>query len=1149
MVLSDRDTVWLRPDAELWVDADEFERTIQDAWRASDPLPGLVHASELYVGPFLPDDLYEDWAAERRERLKQGWAEVQIRLSHELERRGDPDAATQPLQRLLEADACDERAALEAMQLFARLGRRPEALRVYQRLVQALNDELDVEPTPEAQAIHRRIAAGDVSGLPARAAFRCAYPFPAPAELVGRDAELATLERVLLGGRAAGQAAVIGALAGVGKSALAGRIITRAQVQGALCLAGGCYEGAGAVPLGPFRDALVDFLLGQPANQILTDLPNTAQDLAQVIPELRYHLNVDVPTANQPSIDRTRAFGAIHALIRVLAGRGPVVVCLEDLHAADEVTVQLFHYLARQTRRLPLVLLATYRSEEAPADQPLAQTLAAMQRERLVQQIRLPSLGRRETERLLSTLLEGSPSEALGESLYTTTGGNPLFIEQLVLALSERGQIHEQGGIWYGTAELHGTPRIVREVVAQRLGRLAPSCRETLAMASVLGHSFEHRALLAAVEPVTEPDLLSDLDLAISAQMLQETTSGYTFRHGLLREAVYWDLSGPRRMLLHAQAGQLIERLRGDQADDYAAELAHHFSLAGESEQNRAKALYYSIRAGKRAAALSSYAESLAHFVRAVELIEHDGLDVDIETHLDALTGRGGAESQMAKYAASVASFRKVLALTNDPIRRGHARQIIAFSLNHAGAFSQVIEECEAGLAEVTGLEGPAATRIRVTLQQLTAVVWYLQGRFREVVRLGQRIDKQAAPGGPRERQYAHFVIAWGYMGQGRVTQAIEHYELAVKEAELDGDKVDLALAYQNLGQEEYLGRRFASAREHLTLALSLFHDSASELRAASTLHSLCRVWVAEGEHERARERLLQALEQEIDSQVRWAAEAQHILGTIHTLRAEWQAAVACFEQALQGRMHAGHLPGSIEAIVALGFVDQCLGRWGQAKDRYAEAVAIAEQMDPGPHRALALRHRGRLRLRAKDWVQAESDFGDALALAEAMTETLEYAPTLLGAAELRAEVGDLDGALDLASRSLEEARPLDQIVEAHIGLARVYLARREIASARVHGNEAVSLAARLGSPRLSSLAQLIFAESLAVQDAERAREAFQLSLFEADRAQAPYERALVLQAYGGFMRSTDTELASAGSMEDEARASLQSVFADFYGA
>jgi DNA-binding SARP family transcriptional activator len=131
MVFGDRDSVWLRPDVELWVDADEFERAIQQAWRSPDPLPLLEAASALYAGNYLPDDLFEDWATERREALRQDWAELQIRLSRELERRGDADAATHHLQRRLQLDPCDESAAQEAMQLLARHGRRSEALRLY----------------------------------------------------------------------------------------------------------------------------------------------------------------------------------------------------------------------------------------------------------------------------------------------------------------------------------------------------------------------------------------------------------------------------------------------------------------------------------------------------------------------------------------------------------------------------------------------------------------------------------------------------------------------------------------------------------------------------------------------------------------------------------------------------------------------------------------------------------------------------------------------------------------------------------------------------------------------------------------------------------------------------------------------------------
>jgi DNA-binding SARP family transcriptional activator len=604
VVFGDRDSVWLRPDVELWVDADEFERTIKQAWRSDDPLPLLEQASVLYGGHYLPDDLYEDWASDRREALKQDWAELQIRLSRELERRGDADRATHHLQRRLQLDPCDERVAQEAMQLLARHGRRSEALRMYQRLVQALADELGVEPSEETRAVQRQVAAGETSGLPAAETFRCAYPFPTPRELIGRDLESAQLDRVLSSGRSGGRAALVGGPAGTGKSALVGHLVKRAQSQGVLCLAGGCYEERAAVPLGPFHDALVDYWLAQPAETIRADLGNGLEDLGQVIPELRHYMKLSDGVPGPPAFDRTRAFSVVHACLRRLAERGPLLVCLEDLHAADEATIELFHYLARQTRRLPLVLIATYRSDETPVDQPLAQAIAALRRERLADQVLLEPLEKVDAHRLVASLLDGPPSPVLSDWLFAATDGNPLVIEQLVLALSETAQLQRTGGVWEATTDLQAAPRILREVMARLLDELSPSCRQMLAMASVLGPSIEGRVLEAALAPADEVSVQRDVDESVRADVLRKTLDGYVFRHPLLREAIYWDLSAPRRMLLHARAAEVLEQLRGPSADVYADELARHFALAGQSTSIRAKALHYQTLASAEVAEL-----------------------------------------------------------------------------------------------------------------------------------------------------------------------------------------------------------------------------------------------------------------------------------------------------------------------------------------------------------------------------------------------------------------------------------------------------------------------------------------------------------------------------------------------------------------
>jgi DNA-binding SARP family transcriptional activator len=1139
VVFGDHASLWLGADATLWTDCAHFEQLVVDAWRSPDPLPLLEQASRLYAGDYLPDDLYEDWASERREALKRTWTELQFGLAQALEARADVNAALQPLERLLRADRCDERAAREQMKMLARHGRRPEALRVYERLAQSLHEELDVEPSPQMLELQRQIIAGepvDASAIPA-SAFRCTYPFPVPTELIDRQRELAALEQVVVAGHTAGRVAVIAAPAGTGKSAVLGHIVQVAQAKGVLCLAGGCYEERDAVPLGPFRDALVDYFLAQPADALETQLGTSADDLTMVVPELGYHLNRPAEsTSALATLDRMRAFGAVHAFLRSLAERGPVLVCLEDLHGADEATLQLLHYLARQTRRLPLVLLGTFRSDEAVSNQSLTQTLATMTRERLAERIDLDAFNRDDTDRLVRALLDGSPSDALGESLFATSGGNPLFVEQLILELTEAGLLERRSGLWHSAGALQSTPRIVREVIAQRLHRLDARCREMLTMASVLGQFFEHRALLATSEFPDETSLLHALDQAISAQILQESAGGWAFRHALMRDAVYWELTSARRMLLHGRAGAAVERLLGEHADDHAAELAHHFSLAGQDREIRIKALHYSMQAGRQAAALSSHPQALAQYVRAFEFLESDPSIGDSGMRLQALDGRGWAELGLARWPESAATFQQVFELSTDAVRKARARALIAFAFSHMGDMRRVMDECTRGLDELASFDTRDATEVRLQLQQHMAVVWYLQGRYRTIVEMGHGMELAAAGlQAPRPSLLARAVVAFGLMGQGLVDAALDQYQLVLEAAAAIGDKVQLATTHENLGYQNYLGGRLIAAREHLGAALALYHDSANDLRAVNARQHLCRVLVAEGDLDGAAREVVQALEIEIAGQERWAADAHHIMGTIKTLRADWDGALSSFERAITIRRQVGDKANLVESLAARGLVHQYLASWDLAFASFTEAVGIAQTIDPAPPVVHALRHLGRFHLVRSEHTRAQENIESAMRLAQAISQTLEYSPTLLAMAQLSASRDDLEGALRYAQQSLESACTTEQLAEVHMELAHLKLAVGDPDSAAASAASAITYAERFRSPRLLALAYLVAARSRRTMDPIAAGALFEAALQHADTARLPYERATVRRHYAAHLQLLHTQLGHARDLAGEA--------------
>ncbi len=1137
LILADGASIGVRPAPAVWVDADAFEAAIAALRSAADPGVLLGQAAALYAGDYLPDDLYEDWTVERREALRRAWTDVEFRLAAYRERQGDLTGAEVELQRVLQADSCNEGAAQELMRLLLEQGRRPAALRVFQSLHAALRDELGVAPSERSIELQQQAAQQAAPVQPRAPVFRCSYPFPHPSELIGRDTELRHLQRLLERGRTAGQTVLISGAAGGGKSTLSGRLIEIAQDSGVLCLAGGSYDAGSLVPLAPFQEALTDYVVSASADRSQNALSAAASELVDVVRELRQHLGVAAQASDVPG-GRMRLFGAILAFIRSAADQSPVLLCLEDLHAADAATLHLLHYLIRQTRRVAVTILGTYRDEEVRHGEPLAQFLALLARDRLAEPLRLSPLGPIDARRLVTTLVGAPVSSDLNDSLYSASEGNPLFIEQLVLALRDNGRLDDAPDAWrHGVTSTSSIPPVIRDIVEQRLAGLSARSRETLETAAVLGQTVDHGTLLALVEPREESEVLADLDEAIRSRLLRETETGYAFGHALLREGVYWGLSGPRRMLLHARAGETLERLAGENVSTVVTELAYHFGLAGRAPRVRARTLRYSLHAGDRAAGLSAYREALGHFVTACELIDELGSSADRTTQLDALRGRARAERELARWPESLESSRQILDLSSTAIDRAEARGQIAYALLHIGDMAGVVDETRSAAAELAAASGPEVVAMRMYFQQMIALVRYLQGRYREIIELGRELLGEAEQlGQPSALMRAHLVSGWGFMGQGRVSEALEHKYLAVEAAERAGDKMQVAIAHENLALQNYLGGRFAAAHDEVDRALAIFRESASELRAVHSLQHLCRVWVAEGELDRPREQVTLALELEVAGQERWAADSHQILADIAILRGEWQTARAHAEEALGVRRRVGDMAGIVESLVALGKVDESVGRWQPALARYEAAGAVAKQMDPGPPLVDARRHLGHLLLAMGERARARAEIDAALALAELIPEVLDFAPALLAAAELELQ-RDPALALALAEHSLARARPVEHVLNAHLVLSDVYRTLDQRQLAGDHATIALEQASYLRAPRLIALAELAVARvNAAERRDERAAAAFDDALAHAERAEAPFERATIERDYADCLERQPAFRERAAALRSEAQ-------------
>ena len=271
------------------------------------------------------------------------------------------------------------------------------------------------------------------------------------AELVGREAELATLARLWdqatvresteVGiGPSHDQARVV-VLAGdpgVGKTRLAAELARRVHLGGGVVLAGRSPEES-LLPYQPFLEALRHYVVHAPLEELRRTAREYGAELARLVPELRRRapeLITEVPV--DPDTERYRLFEAAVGLLGAISRKAPILLVLDDLQWADRPTLLLLRHLARAPDPSRLLILVAYRAIETPPH-GMGSVLADLHREQLVTELRIGGLSAEETAELVRVRTGETPGPAFARALHEETEGNPLFIEEMVRHLGEAG--------------------------------------------------------------------------------------------------------------------------------------------------------------------------------------------------------------------------------------------------------------------------------------------------------------------------------------------------------------------------------------------------------------------------------------------------------------------------------------------------------------------------------------------------------------------------------------------------------------------------------------------------------------------------------------------------------------------------------------
>jgi DNA-binding SARP family transcriptional activator/tetratricopeptide (TPR) repeat protein len=468
---------------------------------------------------------------------------------------------------------------------------------------------------------------------------------------VGRERELAELVAGLddaFAGR--GRLFLLGGEPGIGKSRLAEELIADATARGARILVGRCWEAGGAPAYWPWVQSLRALVRESDDSALRSQLGASAAELAQIIPDLRLRFpDLPEPLALDSEGARFRLFDATAEFLRNASESRPILLVLDDLHAADAPSLLLLQYLARELGASRVVLVAVYRDVDPIPGQPLTEMLAAVIREPVTRRLTLGGLSIGEVGEYVEATASEIASAELVAALHAETEGNPLFVGETVRLVSVEGVAAES------TDEVRlAIPQSVRDVIARRLTHISNECNRMLVLASVIGREFALGAL-ARVGGVSEDDLLDMLDEAMAARVVSDLPAGTArlrFAHVLVRDTLYEGLTSARRVRLHRLVVEALEALYGGEPGPHLAELAYHSAAGRELD----KGLRYAWRAGDRALALLAYEESARLYRMALDTLDLTDLR-DEKARCDVMLSLGEAEARAGNSPGAKSAF------------------------------------------------------------------------------------------------------------------------------------------------------------------------------------------------------------------------------------------------------------------------------------------------------------------------------------------------------------------------------------------------------------------------------------------------------------------------------------------------------------